>query len=151
MSEKNNTESSLNNYKRYGDPWDQILSLAADAYDMDLPLFMEMLAAGPDLNAHPELAALIDALPDGGDLYQAEEAAAVNANEAEAEKSAEPEPPKPPRRRRLGFQELAALFGQPPEKRMPGPRRGEALPSPEMEKHGDRQLARPDAPVLERR
>ena len=150
MSEKNNTESSLNNYKRYGDPWDQILSLAADAYDMDLPLFMEMLAAGPDLNAHPELAALIDALPDGGDLYQAEEAAAANSAEAEAEKNAELEPPKP-RRRRLGFQELAALFGQPPEKRMPGPRRGEALPSPEMEKHGDRQLARPDAPVLERR
>ena len=150
MSEKNNTESSLNNYKRYGDPWDQILSLAADAYDMDLPLFMEMLAAGPDLNAHPELAALIDALPDGGDLYQAEEAAAANSAEAEAEKNAELEPPKP-RRRRLGFQELAALFGQTPEKRMPGPRRGEALPSPEMEKRGDRQLARPDAPVLERR
>ncbi len=150
MSEKNNTESSLNNYKRYGDPWDQILSLAADAYDMDLPLFMEMLAAGPDLNAHPELAALIDALPDGGDLYQAEEAAAANAAEAEAEKNAELEPPKP-RRRRLGFQELAELFGQVPEKRMPGPRRGEALPSPEMEKHGDRQLARPEAPVLERR
>ncbi len=148
MSEKNNTESSLNNYKRYGDPWDQILSLAADAYDMDLPLFMEMLAAGPDLNAHPELAALIDALPDGGDLYQAEEAAA--ANSAEAEMNAELEPPKP-RRRRLGFQELAELFGQSPEKRMPGPRSGEALLSPEMEKHGDRQLARPEAPVLERR
>ncbi len=147
MSEKNNTESSLNNYKRYGDPWDQILSLAADTYDMDLPLFMEMLAAGPDLNAHPELAALIDALPDGGDLYQAEEAAA--ANSAEAEMNAELEPPKP-RRRRLGFQELAELFGQAPEKRMPGPRRGEALPSLEMEKHGDRQLARPEAPVLER-
>ncbi len=142
MSEKKIEESSLNDYKRYGEPWDQILFLAADAYDMDLPLFMEMLAAGPDPETHPELAALAEALPQA---LSADEASTSNA---ENEESMEAAPPMP-RRRRLSFNELAAMFGQFPDKRMPAPgREGRAMAA---EKNTERQLARPDALVLERK
>ncbi len=148
MSEKQFEESSLNDYKRYGEPWDQILFLAADAYDMDLPLFMEMLAAGPDPELHPELAALADALPESGELPQAAAEVVASTTEEKAEQSMEAEPPMP-RRRRLRFEELAAMFGQFPEKRMPGPgREGRAMAA---EKRGERELARAEAPVLERK
>ncbi len=144
-----------NDYKRYGEPWDEMLFLAADAYDMDLPAFMEMLAAGPDLKAHPELAALVEALPDGGDAYQAEAEAEANAAAAaEAEESHAEQEPKAkqdmPHRRKLSFAELAEMLGILPPKRMPGPRR-EELPTAEYGMEADRQLSRPEAPVLERK
>lgn len=139
MSKKQFEESSLNDYKRYGEPWDQILFLAADAYDMDLPLFMEMLAAGPDPEMYPELAALTNALPKSSALHSSED-----------EASPKIVPPMPPRRRKLYLSELAEMFGPFPEECMPRPERDGHHLRPEFERIDDRVLTRSEAPVLER-